>query len=127
MSSHNVEHLPVCLRFVDKDCNISEEFKGFMKLELVRAVDITETITSSIENLGLSLCNLCGQGYDGPSTMAGEKAGVQARICESNQSYLHPLCWSFIEPSYIDYLCNSANQKLHRSHQGIHSLGKKLR
>ena len=39
VSSHNVEHLSVCLRFVDKDCNISEEFIGLMKLERVRAVD----------------------------------------------------------------------------------------
>ena len=28
VSSHNIEHLPVCLRFVDKDCNIRKEFIG---------------------------------------------------------------------------------------------------
>ena len=77
VSSQNVEHLPVCLGFVDKDCDICEAFIGFVKWERVWAVDITEAITHSIENLGLSMCNLRGQGYDEASTMAGEKASVQ--------------------------------------------------
>ena len=92
VSSHNVEHLPVCLRFVDKDCDIREEFIGFVKLEQVRAVDITEAITHCIENLGLSMCNLRGQGYDGASTMAGEKAGVQARIREKQPKAIYTHC-----------------------------------
>lgn len=31
MAGHHVEHLPICLRFVDKDCDIREEFIGFVK------------------------------------------------------------------------------------------------
>ena len=26
VSSHNVEHLPICVRFFDIECNIHEEF-----------------------------------------------------------------------------------------------------
>ena len=55
MSSHGVEHLPICLHFVDKYCDIREYFIGFVKLKRVRALDIiTEAIIHSIESLELS-------------------------------------------------------------------------
>ncbi len=63
-----------------------------MKLKRVRAIDITEAIIHSIENLGLSLCNLRGQGYDGASTMSGEKGGVQAKILEKQPKALYTHC-----------------------------------
>ena len=44
VSSHNVEHLCFCLRFVDDQAQIREEFITFLKLERVRAVDITDAI-----------------------------------------------------------------------------------
>jgi len=50
-----------------------------VKLWRVRAVDISDAIIEYLENIGLSLSNLRGQGYDGASTMSGAKAGVQAR------------------------------------------------
>ena len=40
-------------------------------------------------NLGLSLGDLRGQGYDGASTMSGERAGVQARIRENQPKALY--------------------------------------
>ena len=70
VSCHNVEHLPICIRFVDSDCNIREEFIAFIRLVRVRASDISEAIVNSIENIGLSLSNLRGQKYDGASTMS---------------------------------------------------------
>ena len=89
VSSHNVEHLPICLRFVDGECNIREEFISFVKLERVRAVDIADAI---IQNLGLSLQYLRGQGYDGAATMSGERSGVQARIHERQPKALYTHC-----------------------------------
>ena len=38
------DHLPICIRFVDSECNIREEFIAFIKLERVRAVDISDAI-----------------------------------------------------------------------------------
>lgn len=73
VSSHNVEHLPICVRFVDSENHIREDFVAFIKMERVRAVDITDAIVRCIENLGLSLSDLRGQGYDGASTMSGLK------------------------------------------------------
>ena len=49
VSSHNVEHLPLCIRFVDEKCEIREEFIAFVRLQRVRAVDITEAIIKCLE------------------------------------------------------------------------------
>ena len=89
VSCHNVEHLPLCLRFVDEKSEIREEFVTFLKMERVRAVDITNAIVSCLEGLGLSLNNLRGQGYDGASTMSGEKSGVQKRIRDKQPKALY--------------------------------------
>ena len=32
VSCRNVEYMPICLRFIDKECDIQKEFVGFMKL-----------------------------------------------------------------------------------------------
>ncbi len=80
VSCHNVEHLPLCIRFLNKNCDIREEFVSFVKLDTVRAQDIASAIVSTIEKIGLSLNQLRGQGYDGASSMSGERSGVQTRI-----------------------------------------------
>ena len=46
----------------------------------MRAIDISDGIVSSLEGLGLSLSELRGQGYNGASSMSGEKSGVQRLI-----------------------------------------------
>ena len=53
-----------------------------MKLDQVRATDNADAIIEYVENLGLSLSDLWGQGYDGAATMSGCRAGVQAKIRE---------------------------------------------
>ena len=92
LSCHNVEHLPICIRFVDSLSNIREEFLSFVKLERVRASDIASAIIETLEGFGLSLGSLRGQGYDGASTMSGEKAGVQALIKQKQPKALYTHC-----------------------------------
>lgn len=92
VSSHNIEHLPLCIRFVDAKSEIPEEFVAFIRLERVRAVDIADAIVGSLEGFGLSLNELRGQGYDGASTMSGEKTGVQKRIREKQPKALYTHC-----------------------------------
>ena len=90
--SHNVEYLPLCLCFVDERCNIREEFVAFIKLERVRAIDIANAIVSMLEELGLSLNDLRGQGYDGSSTMRGEKSSVQKQLLDRQSKALYTHC-----------------------------------
>ena len=92
VSNHNVEHLAVCLHYVDANYNIREDFVTFIKLERVRAINISEAITGCVEELGLSLNNLRGQGYDGASTMSGEKSGVQKRIRDEQPKAIYTHC-----------------------------------
>ena len=87
VSCHNVA---ICLRFVDDKNEIREEVITFVKLERVRANDIANAIIQSLEGFGLSLDGLRGQGYDGASTMSGQKGGVQAKI-RSKQPWT---CWT---------------------------------
>ena len=63
--------------FVDKSFNVREEFVAFVKLP---TVDIANAIISTLEESGLSLRNLRGQGYDGAATMSGEKSNVQKQL-----------------------------------------------
>ena len=92
VTSHNVEHLPICVRFVDRDFNIREELVALLKLARVRAVDIADTITETLTYLGLSLDGLRGQGYDGASTMSGAKSGVPARIRDKQPKVIYTHC-----------------------------------
>ncbi len=92
VSSHNIEHLAICLHYVDANNDICEDFVTFIKLERVRAIDIYEAITGCLEELGLSLNNLRGQGYDGASTMSGERSGVQKRIREKQPKAIYTHC-----------------------------------
>ena len=61
----------ICVHFVDGENNIHKDFVTSIKLERVRAVDIADAIMKCLENLGLSLSSLRGQGYDGASSMGG--------------------------------------------------------
>ena len=92
VSGHNVEHMPLCIWFVDEASEIREEFMGFVKLQRVRAIDIADAIVSTIEGLGLSVGDLRGQGYDGASTMSGEKSGVQRRIRDLQLKAIYTHC-----------------------------------
>ena len=67
---------------MDSEGSFREEFVAFLKLNTVRAADIADALVKCLENLGLSLSELRGQGYDGASTMSGHKSGIQARIRE---------------------------------------------
>ena len=48
VSCHNVEQMPTCIRFVDKDCNIREEFLAFVTLKRVTGSAIGTAILSKL-------------------------------------------------------------------------------
>ena len=58
----------------------------------MRAIDISDGTVSSLEGLGLSLSELRGQGYDGPSTMSGEKSGAQRLIRNKQPKAIYTYC-----------------------------------
>ena len=101
VTSHNTEYMAVCVRFVDATASIREEFVALVKLERVHAVDISNALQDVIRKVGLSLSQLRGQGYDGASTMSGERGGVQKLLMERQptQGSVYALCRSLLESS----------------------------
>ena len=72
VSSLNVEHMALRVHYVDESCDIQEKFIAFLKLQRIRASDITNAIVNTLENLRLSLVNLRDQGYNGAANINGE-------------------------------------------------------
>ena len=79
-------------RFLQIRSHIREEFITFVKLERVRAANIVNAITKTLSDVDLSLNELQGQGYDGTSSMAGERSGVQKKIRDMQKKALYPHC-----------------------------------
>ena len=80
VTSHNVEQLAICARFVDAEKNIREEFLTFIPLERTTGKCVAEKVIEFLNSVGLPLGNICSQGYDGASSMSSENVGLQARI-----------------------------------------------
>ena len=116
VSSHNVEHVPICLCFVDEKCYIREDFVAFVRLERLRASDITKAIVDMIEELGLYLDDLHGQGYDGTAAMRRKKAEEQKQIRDIQPKAVYTHCaWhslnlSIISSCSIPLISNSIKQ-----------------
>jgi len=89
------EQMTVCIRYVDlTNCVIQEDFLGFVKMTSTTGVSIKNAIKQKLEELGLSLDNLRGQGYDGGSNMAGKNNGVQALILNEQPLAFYTHCFS---------------------------------
>jgi len=91
VTSHNVEELALCVRFVDSDCNIREEFINFMRVSRITGDVIASTLLTEMEDMGLNLSYLVGQGYDGAANMSSARVGVQGRIKQEAPlaTYMH--------------------------------------
>ena len=72
VESHHTEQLPICLPFVDKECNVREEFLKFES--------VFKEIMCIIEknNLNIEFCR--GQWYDGVANMPSQAVGVPKRV-----------------------------------------------
>ena len=80
IESHHTEQLPICLRFVDKECNIREEFLKFCKCEQTSDESIFKDIMRTIEKSNLNIEFSRGQGYDGAVNMSSQAVGLQKRV-----------------------------------------------
>ena len=80
VTSHNVELMPMCVRFVDKDLNIREELLEICTLPRITGRHIASAIKDVLSHLSIEIADCRGQGYDGASNMSSENVGVQALI-----------------------------------------------
>ena len=89
----HIEQLAMILRYVDikKEPEVSqhqvcikESFLGFVPLKETTGAFMTETLVDELQNVGLQIDNLRGQGYDNGSNMKGKHNGVQQRVLDMN-------------------------------------------
>ena len=82
VTSHNVEHLAICIRFLDHKQDIREEFLTFLSLERIIGRKISESVLAFLKENNIPTSNMRGQRYDGTSNMSSETVGVQALVKE---------------------------------------------
>lgn len=93
-TSH-VEQLSFSIRYVDFDSKtIREDFIKFLKVVDLNGEALGKTISELLEQLGLSLTNLRGQGYDGAANMSGKFKGTQAYISKHKPLATYVHCYS---------------------------------
>ncbi|KAL7844825.1 hypothetical protein SRHO_G00233640 [Serrasalmus rhombeus] len=72
VTSHNVELMPMCVCFVDKDLNIREELLEICTLPRITGHHIASAIKDVLSHLSIEIADCRGQGYDGASNMSSE-------------------------------------------------------
>ena len=92
----NLEQLLFVLRFVDKDCQIREEFIDFQCTDWITGEVISGLILGKLEQWGLKINDCRGQGYDGASNMSSQVRRVQGLISQKNPKALYVHCNSYV-------------------------------
>lgn len=80
-----IEQLSIILRITNQDtAEIEEHFLEFVAVENTTGEKLADYVINKLQDLGLSLVNCRGQGYDNGANMRGEKSGVQRRLLNIN-------------------------------------------
>ena len=107
VTSHNVEHLALCIRIFDhKQKTIREEFLAFLSLVRITGEVISAVILQFLRKSGIPASNMCGQGYDGASNMASDSVGVQACIKQEASLAMYVHCNGYSLNLVISKSCN---------------------
>ncbi|GBN99590.1 Zinc finger MYM-type protein 1 [Araneus ventricosus] len=91
------EQVSSCVRYVtqgDRSFSLQEDFLEFFSIKTATGRNLGNHILDALSSLGVNCSNLCGQGYDGASSMSGCFNGVQAVINETNPAALYVHCSS---------------------------------
>ncbi|XP_029346798.1 zinc finger MYM-type protein 1-like [Acyrthosiphon pisum] len=74
------EQLTLCVRYIDEDGNLNEDFLKFIEVENLTGSHLSSAILNGLIECGLDCQYLIGQGYDGASNMSGKCRGVQSYV-----------------------------------------------
>nr|XP_027067749.1 zinc finger MYM-type protein 1-like [Coffea arabica] len=85
------EQLAVVIRYVDSHGYVIERFLGILHVRDTTTLSLKKAIDVLFSKHGLSISQICGQGYDGASNMRGEYNGLKTLIMKENGSayYIH--------------------------------------
>ena len=108
--SSNKEQLSICLRYVDENSDICEDFLKYIHSQSgLTGKDLHNEIISSLESFNLEIQNCRGQGYDGAGAVAGKVNGLAPLFLKENPNAFYAHCTSrklnlAICSSFADYL-----------------------
>lgn len=91
-----VEQVSMCIRHVDDEWVIFEDFVGMYATDRTDAATLTNIVTDILLRLNLPMGNLRAPCYDGASNMAGIHSGVQKRIRDIQQKAIYIHCHSHL-------------------------------
>lgn len=107
-----IEQMTVCIRYVDTSSWIlREDFLGFVKMTSTTGLAIKDAILLKLKEVGLSLDNLRGQGYDGGANMSGKHNGVQSLILKEQPLAFYTHCFSHSLNLCLSKACNVSSIK----------------
>ena len=86
------EQLSICIRYVDSELQVIEDFVGLYQIAETTGHAIAETVEDALLRLGLDASLLRGQTYDGGANMAGTLNGCQAVLRRKYPLALHFHC-----------------------------------
>ena len=89
----NQEQVVICLRWVDDNFEIHEEFIGLHQVDSIAASTLTQVIKDVLLRMNLSLDKARGQCYDGAAAMAGCRSGVAKRILDEEPRAIYIHCY----------------------------------
>ncbi|KAF0713597.1 52 kDa repressor of the inhibitor of the protein kinase-like [Aphis craccivora] len=102
-----IEQMTVCIRYVDTFCwIIREDFVGFVEMNSTTGLAIKNSILDKLKDIGLSINNLRGQGYDGGANMSGKNNGAQALIQNDQPLAFYTHCFSHSLNLCLSKACN---------------------
>ena len=87
------EQLTICIRYVDPDLEVHEEFIGLYLCPDIKANTIVSVLKDVLLRLNLDLSRCRGQCYDGGSNMAGARNGVKSQILMQEPRALFTHCY----------------------------------
>ena len=90
----NVEELVICLRWVDSELEIREDFIGLQSLSTTCPNEIVQVIRDVLPRLEINISQCRGQFYDGASAMSGAKTGVATQIRNLEPWAIYTHCYS---------------------------------
>ncbi|XP_065650253.1 zinc finger MYM-type protein 1-like [Hydra vulgaris] len=92
VASHNREEHAFCMRFVDQNKDIREEFSSFLHVPRIAGEVIASTVIQFLQDVNLDLKNIGGQGYDGVANMSSDNVGVQRKIKNESPKAVYVHC-----------------------------------
>ena len=90
------EQMSICIRFVNSNMEVCEEFLGFVKLTKMDAQSVFDVLIPTLEGWGLDLTALVGQGYDGAAVMSGSNNGLQKKVSDAYPNAIYVHCRSHV-------------------------------